>query len=61
MRGMDSNASGKVLNVGSGNNISIKELANLISKNQIHQERRAGDAEITLAKINETISTFKKN
>jgi UDP-glucose 4-epimerase len=40
-----------VLNVGTGTNISIKELADMISKEQIFQPRRRGDAEITLADI----------
>jgi UDP-glucose 4-epimerase len=38
-------------NIGSGTNISIKELADLISPYQSHGQRRAGDAEITLADI----------
>lgn len=46
-----SKASGMVLNVGSGANISVKELADLISENQIFEHRREGDAEITLADI----------
>jgi nucleoside-diphosphate-sugar epimerase len=40
-----------VLNVGTGTNISIKELADMISKNQIFQPRRRGDADVTLADI----------
>jgi UDP-glucose 4-epimerase len=42
---------GTVMNVGSGTNISIKEIADLISANQVHLPRRAGDAEVTLADI----------
>lgn len=42
---------GTVMNVGSGINISIQEIANLISPNQVHLPRRAGDAEVTLADI----------
>src|SRR5262249_17513457 len=38
-------------NVGSGTNISVQELADLISKDQFHTERRKGDAEVTLADI----------
>lgn len=49
-----SEAKGMVLNVGSGKNISIQELADLISKDQIYEPRRAGDAEITLADISKT-------
>ena len=55
-KGMISPTRGKVLNIGSGENISIKELANIISSNQEHIERRAGDAEITLAEITDTIN-----
>lgn len=40
-----------VLNVGTGTNISIKELADMISKNQMFQPRRRGDADVTLADI----------
>lgn len=46
-----SKASGIVLNVGSGGNISIKELADLISSNQVYGPRRRGDAGTTLADI----------
>ncbi|HEX4097463.1 MAG TPA: NAD-dependent epimerase/dehydratase family protein [Caulobacteraceae bacterium] len=38
-------------NVGSGTNISVQELADLISADQIHTPRRKGDAEVTLADI----------
>jgi nucleoside-diphosphate-sugar epimerase len=44
-------AKGLTLNVGSGTNISVKELADLISPDQVHLPRRAGDAEITLADV----------
>ncbi len=46
-----SNASGMVLNVGSGTNISVKELADLILKEQVFEARRQGDADVTLADI----------
>lgn len=49
-----SEAQGMVLNVGSGTNISVQELADLISANQVYEPRRAGDAEITLADISKT-------
>jgi len=42
---------GRTYNVGSGTAVTVKELANRISANQIHEDRRAGDAEITLADI----------
>lgn len=46
-----STAEGIALNVGSGVNYSVKEIADMISKNQVHGPRRAGDAEITLADL----------
>ena len=46
-----SEAKGISLNIGSGTNVSVKELADLISPLQTHLPRRAGDAEITLADI----------
>jgi nucleoside-diphosphate-sugar epimerase len=46
-----SDVEGTVLNVGSGTNISIQEIANLISLHQVHLARRTGDAEVTLADI----------
>jgi nucleoside-diphosphate-sugar epimerase len=49
VRAFWSSAQGVVCNVGSGTNHSVKELANLISQNQVYLPRRAGDAEITLA------------
>lgn len=41
----------QIFNVGSGNNVSIKELADMISRHQIYENRRAGDADVTLADI----------
>jgi nucleoside-diphosphate-sugar epimerase len=46
----------EVLNVGSGTNVSIKELANLITPHQIHEPRRPHDAQATLADIRRTQS-----
>ena len=42
---------GEIFNVGSGENISVKELADMISPRQTHTEARKGDAAITLADI----------
>ena len=42
---------GETFNVGSGENISVKELADMISPRQIHTPARKGDAAITLADI----------
>jgi nucleoside-diphosphate-sugar epimerase len=47
----ESDRRGEIFNVGSGTNVSIKELADLISANQVHEARRKGDAEVTLADI----------
>lgn len=49
-------ARGLTLNVGSGTNISVKELADLISPKQTFTPRRAGDADVTLADISRTMS-----
>ena len=43
-------------NVGSGTNISVQELADLVSKDQFHTQRRKGDAEATLADISRITS-----
>ena len=53
-----SNVSGIALNVGSGTNVSVKELADNISKNQLFEPRRKGDAEITLADISKIKKTL---
>jgi UDP-glucose 4-epimerase len=47
----ESSHHGETFNVGSGTNISINELADLISPDQVHRPRRGGDAEVTLADI----------
>lgn len=44
-------AVGTALNVGSGANISIQEIADMISPNQVRMARRSGDAQETLADI----------
>lgn len=48
---LESSVRHETLNVGSGVNFPIKELANMISAEQVHEGRRAGDAEVTLADI----------
>ena len=47
----ESHVRGEIFNVGSGSNISIKELADIISPNQVSGPRRKGDAAETLADI----------
>ena len=54
----ESSLRGGVLNVGSGVNISVKELADCISSNQIYGPRRPGDAEVTLADISRTTAAL---
>jgi nucleoside-diphosphate-sugar epimerase len=48
---LESGVRGTVFNVGSGTSLSVKELANMISPNQIHTEGRKGDSLATLADI----------
>ena len=55
---LESEAKGVVLNVGSGTNHSVKELADMISPNQTFLPRRAGDAEITLASTERMAATL---
>ncbi|HWY63887.1 MAG TPA: NAD-dependent epimerase/dehydratase family protein [Rhizomicrobium sp.] len=50
-RAQDDDVRGEVFNVGSGDNLSVKELADMISPNQVHTEARKGDATATLADI----------
>ncbi|HSW93045.1 MAG TPA: NAD-dependent epimerase/dehydratase family protein [Gammaproteobacteria bacterium] len=51
IRAFESDIRHEIFNIGSGTNISIKELADIISPHQIHQPRRKADADITLADI----------
>jgi len=52
----ESNVHGMRLNVGSGTNISVKELADMISDRQEMAPRRAADAEVTLADLSNTLA-----
>ncbi len=47
----ESELHGRTYNVGSGTSVTVKELANKISLDQIHEDRRAGDSTATLADI----------
>ena len=49
------------LNVGSGSNISIKELADKISSNQVPGPARPGDSKETLADVSHTMSVLNWN
>jgi UDP-glucose 4-epimerase len=49
---------GQVYNIGSGENISILEIANMISNNQTHIPPRDGEARTTLACIDKAHYTF---
>jgi UDP-glucose 4-epimerase len=46
-----SNLGAKTINIGSGSNITIKEMASSISDKKVHIEERPGEAENTLADI----------
>ena len=47
----DSDLRGEILNVGSGANVSVKELADMISPDQVYTEARRDDSMSTLADI----------
>lgn len=47
----ESNLRHQIFNIGNGSNVSIKELASMISTRHEYKSRRAGDADITLADI----------
>jgi UDP-glucose 4-epimerase len=48
---LESNLRGEVFNVGSGTSLSVKDLADMISPDQIHTEARRNDSVATLADI----------
>ena len=48
---LESSVRGEVFNVGSGTSLSVKELADMISPDQVHSEGRKGDSAATLADI----------
>jgi nucleoside-diphosphate-sugar epimerase len=55
----ESPAHDTAFNIGSGSNISIKELADLISSDQVAGPARPGDSKETLADISHTLSGLK--
>ena len=55
---LDDECYGQVYNIGSGENISILEIAQMISKDYIHIPPRDGEARTTLACINKARNTF---
>ena len=54
----DGKLNSSTFNIGSGKNISIAELANLISTEQIYLEDRPGEVDNTLADISNAIKTL---
>jgi UDP-glucose 4-epimerase len=48
---MESKVHGELINIGTGTNHSVKELADMISSNQVMIEPRVGEAKVTLADI----------
>jgi len=55
---LDDECYGQVYNIGSGENISILEIAQMISKDYIHIPPRDGEARTTLACIDKARNTF---
>jgi len=55
----ESDVRSEVFNIGSGTNVSVKELADMISPRQHLAPRRAGDAEVTLADISKATDLLR--
>lgn len=55
---LDDECYGQVYNIGSGENISILEIAQMISKDYVHIPPRDGEARTTLACIDKARNTF---
>lgn len=55
---LDDESYGQVYNIGSGENISILEIAQMISNNYVHIPPREGEARTTLACIDKAENTF---
>lgn len=55
---LDDESYGQVYNIGNGDNISILEIAHMISDNHIHISPREGEARTTLACIDKAKNTF---
>mgnify|MGYP006267684099 CR=1 FL=1 len=53
---MNSQVSGELINIGSGINYSVKQIADAISSDQLHIDPRLGEARETLANINKARS-----
>lgn len=51
LRAYESDVRGEVFNIGSGANVSVNELADLISRDQVRGAARVGDSKETLADI----------
>jgi len=59
IKAMVSKVSGETFNIGSGVNYSINEIADLFPLEKFHTDRRAGDAEETLANIEKAVRLLK--
>jgi nucleoside-diphosphate-sugar epimerase len=54
----DEKLNGEIFNIGSGTNISVIEIANIISDKIVHIPPREGEARETLANIDKVTSTL---